>query len=109
MAYQVYNYEGTPFLIWSDEDLPVEYTTIPPKSGMYYPVKFHPDTQEWEELGTAPTPPPIDIPEENNGNDVERTMAILLYNDVIKTHKIKQLEDKVSLLMPLIKDNDKEE
>lgn len=102
MAYQVYDYEGKPYLIWSDEDLPTEYTTIPPRSGMYYPVKFNPTTQEWEELGTAPTPPPIDTPEDNNNTESEQTIATLLYNDVINVYKIQQLEDKVALLLPLI-------
>ena len=102
MAYQVYDYEGRPYLIWSDEDLPIQYTTIPPRSGMYYPVKFHEDTQEWEELGTAPTPPPIDTPEDNNNTEHEQTIATLLYNDVINVYKIQQLEDKVALLLPLI-------
>ena len=103
MAYQVYDYEGKPYLIWSDEDLPVEYTTIPPRSGMYYPVKFHEDTKEWEELGTPTPPPPINEPEEINiGTESEKNVALLLYNDAIKTYKIQQLEDKISLLMPLI-------
>lgn len=104
MAYQVYDYEGRPYLIWSDEDLPVEYTTIPPRSGMYYPVRFHEDTQEWEELGFPPPPPSlIEQPEEININEeTEKTIALLLYNDAIKTNRIEQLEEKVSLLMPLL-------
>lgn len=107
MAYQVYDYEGRPYLIWSDEDLPVQYTMIPPRSGMYYPVKFHEDTQEWEELGTPPITPPIEIPDDVDVNiELEKTTAMLLYNDAIKTHKIKELEDKIALLMPLIEVDD---
>ena len=102
MAYQVYDYEGKPYLIWSDEDLPVEYTTIPPRSGMYYPVRFHEDTWEWEELGTPPAPPSINKPEDNNNTESEQTIATLLYNDVINAYKIQQLEDEVALLLPLI-------
>ena len=103
MAYQVYDYEGRPYLIWSDEDLPVEYTTIPPRSGMYYPVKFHEDTGEWEELGTPPIPPPINESEETNiDTESEKNIALLLYNDAVNTYKIQQLEDKITLLLPLI-------
>lgn len=97
MAYQVYDYEGKPYLIWSDEDLPVEYTIIPPRSGMYYPVKFHEDTEEWEELGTPPSIPPIPIPETKDV-DTEEIIAMLLYDGAIKSGKIKQLEEEISLL-----------
>lgn len=107
MAYQVYDYEGRPYLIWSDEDLPVEYTTIPPRSGMYYPVRFHEDTQEWEELGFPPTPP-TDIPEEETptGSSIlEQKVALLSFKDIINTANIQQLEDKVSLLMSQLEDD----
>ena len=97
MAYQVYDYEGKPYLIWSDEDLPIEYTTIPPRSGMYYPVKFHEDTGEGEELGTPPKILPIPIPETKDVN-IEEINALLLYNDAIKSGKIKQLEEDILLL-----------
>ena len=97
MAYQVYDYEGKPYLIWSDEDLPVEYTTIPPRSGMYYPVKFHEDTGEWEELGTPPNTPPLPIPETEDV-DTEEIIAMLLYDSAIKSSKIKQLEENILLL-----------
>lgn len=97
MAYQVYDYEGKPYLIWSDEDLPIQYTTIPPRSGMYYPVKFHEDTGEWEELGTPPNIPPLPTPETEDIN-TEEIIALLLYNDAIKSGKIKQLEEEVLLL-----------
>ena len=47
MAYQVWNYDGEPFLIWNSRDLPEQYTTIPPEDGMYYPIYFDEDTEMW--------------------------------------------------------------
>lgn len=49
MAFQVWNYSGEPFLIWNNDDLPEEYTLIPPKNGMIHPIHFDEDTETWIE------------------------------------------------------------
>lgn len=47
MAYQVWTYEGEPLLIMNNEDLPKQYTTIPPYEGIYEPFHFDEDNQQW--------------------------------------------------------------
>lgn len=65
MAYQVWSYTGEPYLIWNNDDLPEEYTLIPPRSGMIYPVRFDEETETWiESEETTPTLP--DEPEEES-------------------------------------------
>lgn len=64
MAYQVWSYTGEPYLIWNNDDLPEEYTLIPPRSGMIYPVRFDEETETWiESEETTPTLP--DEPEKS--------------------------------------------
>lgn len=47
MAYQVWTYEGEPFLVMNRRDLPKQYTTIPPYEGIYEPFHFDEDNQQW--------------------------------------------------------------
>src|SRR5699024_2632654 len=70
MAYQVWSYEGEPFLIWSGNDFPEEYTTIPPDDGMYYPIYFDPKEQKWHESEEHNKE---DNHEEDNQEDVEES------------------------------------
>ena len=63
MAYQVWTYDGEPYLIWNERDLPEQYTVIPPEDGMYYPIRFDEDTETW--IGSEETKPTLpDEPEE---------------------------------------------
>lgn len=63
MVQQVWTYDGEPYLIWNERDLPEQYTVIPPEDGMYYPIRFDEDTETW--IGSEETKPTLpDEPEE---------------------------------------------
>ena len=47
MVQQVWTYNGEPLLIMNNEDLPKQYTTIPPYEGIYEPFHFDEDNQQW--------------------------------------------------------------
>lgn len=47
MARQVWEYDGTPHLIMNPNELPEEYTDIPPTDGLYAPIVFDPEQEQW--------------------------------------------------------------
>ena len=61
MVQQVWTYDGEPYLIWNERDLPEQYTVIPPEDGMYYPIRFDEDENKW--IGSEPSESPSE-PEE---------------------------------------------
>ena len=108
MAYQVYDYEGNPYLIWNNDDLPIEYTLIPPRSGMNYPVYFDVNTQEWYEIGgeeEKPSPEPIPIPEPIQDN-LEESIAQLMFDNMLTKVKLdetrEELADLITKVGPLL-------
>lgn len=68
MANQVWEYDGTPHLIVNPNDLPEEYTDIPPTDGLYYPIVFDPELSQWfgtdKEVWEEENPPEEDLPDD---------------------------------------------
>ena len=98
MAYQGYEYEGNPQLIWNNDDLPEEYTLIPPRNGMIYPVYFDEDTETWiESEEITPTLP--DEPEEEQPEkpsiDPSYTMLAQVNLTIAKQAKIVKEQEKL--------------
>ena len=100
MAYQVWNYSGEPFLIWNNEDLPEEYTLIPPRSGMVYPVRFDEETETWiESEKTTPTVP--DEPEEEvqpEKPSIDPSFAMLAQANITIAKQAKVMKEQRELI-----------
>ena len=98
MAFQVWNYSGEPFLIWNNDDLPEEYTLIPPRNGMIYPVYFDEDTETWIESEEI-TPSLPDEPEEEQPEkpiiDPSYTMLAQANLTIAKQAKVVKEQKKI--------------
>lgn len=97
MAYQVWNYIGEPFLIWTDDDLPKQYTLIPPRSGMIYPVCFDEDTETWiESENNNPEQPDIEIPEEKPS--IEPSYAMLAEANLTIAKQARNVQEQEKII-----------
>ena len=98
MAYQVWTYDGEPYLIWNERDLPEQYTVIPPEDGMYYPIRFDEDTETW--IGSEETKPTLpDEPEEEQPEkpsfDTSYTMLAQANLTIAKQAKVVKEQGKL--------------
>lgn len=107
MVQQVWTYNGEPFLIWNNRDLPEQYTTIPPEDGMYYPIRFDEDENKW--IGSEPTESPSEdeqdkeaeqyIPNENEMMLAKAQMQVTkTANQLVKSQK-----EQAKMAMELVK------
>ena len=99
MAQQVWNYDGEPFLIWNNRDLPEQYTTIPPEDGMYYPIYFDEDTETWigsEE--TVPTLPDEPVEEQPEKPSIDPSFAMLAQANLTIAKQAKIVKEQEKLI-----------
>ena len=76
MVQQVWTYDGEPYLIWNERDLPEQYTVIPPEDGMYYPIRFDEDENKW--IGSEPSETPSEEEEEETEQHIPSANEIML-------------------------------
>lgn len=98
MAFRVWDYSGEPFLIWNNDDLPEEYTLIPPRNGMIYPVHFDEDTEMWiESEETIPILPDEPVEEHPEKPSIEPSFAMLAQANltIAKQAKIVKEQEKL--------------
>lgn len=101
MAYQVYDYEGNPYLIWNNDDLPMKYTLIPPRSGMNYPVYFDVNSETWYEIGGGeekPSPEPTPTPELTQ-DSTEESIAYLMFDNMLTKVELKETREELADLI----------
>lgn len=95
MAFQVWNYSGEPFLIWNNDDLPEEYTLIPPRNGMIYPVYFDEDTETWiESEEITPSLPDEPVKEQPEKPSFDPSYAMLAQANLTITKQAKIIKDQ---------------
>ena len=119
MAYQVWTYDGEPYLIWNERDLPEQYTVIPPEDGMYYPIRFDEDENKWigSEPSESPSEPeepkePPTTPDQNLIMIAQLNMTVAKQSNLIKDQEklIKAQNQQIAdSYMALAKQNKKKE
>ena len=119
MVQQVWTYDGEPYLIWNERDLPEQYTVIPPEDGMYYPIRFDEDENKWigSEPSESPSEPeepevPPTTPDQNLIMIAQLNMTVAKQSNLIKDQEklIKAQNQQIAdSYMALAKQNKKKE
>ena len=119
MVQQVWTYDGEPYLIWNERDLPEQYTVIPPEDGMYYPIRFDEDENKWigSEPSESPSEPeepkePPTTPDQNLIMIAQLNMTVAKQSSLIKDQEMlikTQNQQIADSYMALAKQNKKKE
>lgn len=100
MAYQVWGYDGEPFLILNEDDLPEQYTIEPPKDGMYYPIHFDEDAEKWIESEEVISTSPNESEEEpqTEKHSVDPSFAMLAQANISIAKQAKVVKEQKDLI-----------
>lgn len=102
--------DGSPSLFSSEFDIPENFIRIPPEDGLFDPIYFDEESNEW--IGSEP--PEIDnvIPllpgpeqEDSSGdNNTEELLAQLMLENTIMQFSVEETRSRVELLESIIDD-----
>lgn len=99
--------DGSPSLFSSEFDIPENFVRIPPEDGLFDPIYFDEESNEW--IGSEPPKIdnviPLPEPEEEDSskdNDTEKLLAQLMLENTIMQFSMEETRSRVELLESII-------